>query len=160
MDKNPIQLSSSMASYSSGWFPNLAGVETCDETMRKELEEAGIVIDVLPRILGNCGEVPYRVIGSIPTGGVGYWSFIRAWRYWVVEGPGLALEDATELHESHGTSVRVNGHCGCPSPKEQNGNFATGDYHVDTQEGLNALATMIRKVAERGPHQVNWTPSF
>lgn len=149
MTEGPIQLSSSMAGYSSGWLPNLAGVETCDETMRKELEEAGIVIDVLPMVLRYHREVPYRVIGSIPTGGVGFWGFTRAWRYWVVEGPGLALEDATELHEKHGQSVRVNGHCGCPSPKEQNGNFATGSYHVDTQEGLNALAVMIRKVAAR-----------
>ena len=143
-----IELSSSLSIYSPGWLPNLAGVETCDETIRKELELAGIEISELPIIMGN-SEVPYKVIGSIPTGGVGHWSFTRAWRYWVAEGPGLSVEDASELHAEYGDEVRVDGHCGCPSPKEWNGNFGTGLYHVDTQRGLNALATMIRKIANR-----------
>ncbi len=128
-------------------LPNLAGVETCDEFIRKELTEAGIEISELPVLLGT-GEVPYKVIGSISIGPT-FWGFNRAWRYWVAEGPGIPLKDAMELHKTYGKEVRVNGHCGCPSPEEQNGNFGTGFYHIDTQQGLNVLAAMIRKVAAR-----------
>lgn len=125
---------------------NLAGVKTCDEYIRKELAEAGIEIIELP-FLGT-SEVPYKVIGSISIGPT-FWGFNRAWRYWVAKGPGIPLEDAMELHKTYGTQVRVNGHCGCPSPKEQNGNFGTDFYHIDTQQGLNALAAMIKEIARR-----------
>ena len=124
-------------------FPNMAGVETCDEVLEKELLEAGIDIHKLPIILSN-SEVPSKLIGGIEK-----WSFRRAWYYWVAEGPGISLEDATDLFNTHGKEVRTDGHCGCPSPKEWNKNFAPGMYHVDTQEGLNALAAMIRKIAAR-----------
>jgi hypothetical protein len=121
----------------------MAGVETCDEALEKELLEAGIEVHKLPFVVAN-SEVPAKIIGSVAG-----WGFKRAWYYWVADGPGIPLEDATELHETHGQEVRVEGHCGCPSPKEWNKNFATGMYHVDSQEGLNALASMIRKIAAR-----------
>ena len=126
-------------------FPNMAGVEACDEVLEKELIEAGIEVHKLPSFMTVANsEVPAKIIGSVEG-----WNFTRAWYYWAAKGPGIALEDATELHETHGQEVRVDGHCGCPSPKEWNKNFATGMYHVDTQEGLNALAAMIRKIAAR-----------
>jgi len=123
-------------------FPNMAGVETCDEVLEKELLEAGIEVLMLPFSLNQ--EVPAKIIG-----GVDKWSFKRAWYYWVAEGPGISVEDATDLFNTHGQEVRTDGHCGCPSPKEWNGNFGTGMYHVDTQEGLNALAATIKKIAAR-----------
>jgi adenosyl cobinamide kinase/adenosyl cobinamide phosphate guanylyltransferase len=43
----------------------------------------------------------------------------------------------------------VDGHCGCPSPREWHHGFAVGLYHVDTQEALNALADTIRRVHQR-----------
>lgn len=124
-------------------FPNMAGVDTCDETLEKELLEAGIEVIKLPIHVPQ-SEVPSKLIGSVER-----WSFKRAWYYWVAEGPGISVEDATDLFHTHGQEVRTEGHCGCPSPKEWNKNFGTGMYHVDTQEGLNALAAMIRKIAAR-----------
>ena len=44
--------------------------------------------------------------------------------------------------------MRVEGHCGCPSPLEYNKGFAVGLYHVDTPEGLKALADTIKQVAK------------
>jgi len=123
-------------------FPNMAGIETCDEVLEKELLEAGIDVHHMPAAV--YGEVPAKIIG-----GVDKWSFKRNWYYWVAEGPGISVQDATDLHNKHGQEVRVDGHCGCPSPKEWNGNFATGMYHVDSQEGLNALSAMIRRIAAR-----------
>src|SRR5271157_2299862 len=78
------------------------------------------------------------------------WKFERAWYYWVAstQGGGLPFAQATVLHEVHGRSVRVNGHCKCPSPEEQNGkDRPVTHYHVDNQAGLNALAQAIREVA-------------
>ncbi len=123
-------------------FPNMAGVEACDEVLEKELLEAGIEVHILPISIG--GEVPTKIIGSVQG-----WNFERAWYYWVAKGPGISVEDATDLFNTHGQEVRTDGHCGCPSPKEWNGNFGTGMYHVDTQEGLNALAATIKKIAAR-----------
>jgi hypothetical protein len=73
----------------------------------------------------------------------------QSWRYWVAEGPGIPPDDAERLHARFGRVVRVDGHCGAPSPREWFGGFAVGLYHVDTQEGLGALAVTIREVAAR-----------
>ena len=111
-----------------------------DEDCRLELEEAGIP-SVLYDALRSEGEVPSATIGNLHG-----WTFHRAWYYWVAKGPGIPPEPAMRLHESHGKEVRVEGHCGCPSPLEWNKGFATGSYHVDTQEGLKALADCIKSV--------------
>lgn len=124
-------------------FPNMSGCEGADEVLEKELIEAGIEVHKLPFDVPN-SEVPTRVIGSIAG-----WEFERAWYYWRAKGPGIPTEDATELHEELGKEIRVNGHCGCPSPKEQFGNFGVGSYHIDTQRGLNTLAALLRKIESR-----------
>jgi hypothetical protein len=56
------------------------------------------------------------------------------------------VEAAERLHATHGTQVRVDGHCGCPSPREWFKGFGVGHYHVDTPAGLKALADAIRSV--------------
>jgi hypothetical protein len=105
-----------------------------------ELEAAGIKVFRLPLPLQN-SEVP-----SLAHGSLSMWGFERAWYYWRASGPGLPVEIAEKLHATHGKVVRVAGHCGCPSPREWYHGFGVGDYHVDNQEGLNALADALRSV--------------
>lgn len=122
-------------------FTNLAGVEnTSDAQCAAELEAAGIEVLRIP--IRSNGEVKTNVLG-----GLNSWSFRRAWYYWVAEGPGIPPDIAEELHAEHGKAVRVDGHCGCPSPTEWFKGFAVGRYHVDTQDGLNALAAVIRRIS-------------
>lgn len=129
-------------------FPNVAGMgktnpEGVDAILVAELEEAGIEWRKFECLRDN-REPHSSVIGCINA-----WGFQRAWYYWVCEGPGIPPEDAERLHAKHGESVRVNGHCLCPSPLESCKGFAVGLYHVDNQEGLNALAALIRDIYKR-----------
>lgn len=127
-------------------FPNLARSDQSPEMIAEvtaitdsELRQAGITVSDLRFPVR--GEVPTETYGSLSM-----WGFERAWYYWVAKGPGLPVEVAERLHVTHGTVVRVDGHCGCPSPREWFKGFGVGCYHVDTQEGLNALADAIRSV--------------
>ena len=128
-------------------FPNLArskpfGPEVTAEvtaTAEAELLVAGINVTIWPS--WENGEVP-----SLAIGGLSGWIFQRRWYYWSAEGPGIPPDIAERLHATHGREVRVEGHCGCPSPLEWRKGFAIGSYHVDTQEGLNALANTLRSI--------------
>ena len=88
-------------------------------------------------------EVKTSVIGELHG-----WGFERAWYYWICSGPGIECAIAEKLHASHGQSVRVDGHCGCPSPRIWFGGLACGRYHVDDSEGLKALADVIKGIVE------------
>ncbi len=121
---------------------NLAGDTDCDIHIRKELEQAGIEIFDIGIV--SKSEVPSRL-----TGNLNGWAFTRAWYYWVASGQDtlLLFEVADELHKQHGDVVRVCGHCGAPSPREwcdQPWQLGVASYHVDTQDGLNALADAMR----------------
>lgn len=122
-------------------FTNLAGVdeEKADEQCAAELGAAGIEVVRLP--FESKGEVKTNVLGDLSP-----WGFRRAWYYWVAEGPGIPPDIAEELHAEHGKAVRVDGHCMCPSPTEWFKGFGVSMYHVDTQDGLNALAEVIRRI--------------
>lgn len=114
-------------------------VEDVTAQCRAELEAAG----------AQAFDLPFTFSGEVPTrcaGGFAMWSFKRAWYYWVAEGPGLPVDVAEMLHEKHGRQVRVDGHCGCPSPREWFKGFGVGSYHVDGPEGLKALVDAIRSV--------------
>ncbi len=128
---------------------NLAGVdqERANEIIKAELNAAGITIHQ-GKIWQSKGEVNTNVIGIIDPS----WGFKRAWTYWVADGDGLPLAVSEALHASHGTEVRVDGHCGCPPPSYKNG-FAVGLYHVDSADGLKALADAIKSVVKmyKGP---------
>lgn len=128
----------------SDWFPNYAGVEDIDELLIKELDAAGIPYSKLP----ECCRDRDKEISTIVIGDLHGWGFLRNWSYWVATGPGIPPEYATPLHELHGQSVRVAGHCGCPSPLEWFNGFAVGNYHVDTFSGLKALVDTINLVVE------------
>ena len=122
---------------------NAAGDKGCDLYLRTELEEAGI--EVVP-LQGNPGEVPTSIMGTLNG-----WTFKRAWYYWVASGPPIPFEIADRLHDAHGKEVRVSGHCGCPSPREwyERGpipEIGVPLYHVDSQQGLNALAVVIERM--------------
>ena len=129
-------------------FPNYAGRNNVDKELTLELETAGITVDRLPNFLIKEKEVKSGIYGKIeaPDMPRANWSFERAWYYWIARGPGISPRYAQELYLTHGTSVRVEGHAGCVSPLEYNKGFAVGSYHVDTAEGLKALADTIKKV--------------
>lgn len=90
---------------------NLAGDPDCDHEIRRELTRARI--DIVE------GERSTREVAASLTGKLGAFTFSRAWRYWVVSGP-MPVEEARKLYADPVgcTDVRVNGHCGCPSPDE------------------------------------------
>ena len=126
------------------YLKNFAGVEGCDNAIIAELKFADINYTKFSTTFS--GEVPTHVIGHIDSSG---WGFERAWTYWVCTGPGIPLEDAMKLHADYGQVVRVSGHCGCPTPLKWYKGFGVGLYHVDTLEGLKALADTIRQIMER-----------
>lgn len=122
---------------------NYAGCDNVDDAIAAELEAAGIEVhrsDFLKDI--SRSEVKTSIVGSLHG-----WHFKRAWVYWTAAGPGLPLEYATPLHTAHGKTVRVAGHCGCPSPLEWYKGFAVGDYHIDDAAGLKALADALKQCA-------------
>lgn len=126
-------------------FPNYAGRSDVDIPLEEELELAGIFVERLPECCRkDRGEVKTIVIGTLHG-----WSFERFWYYWVCKGPGIPIDAAMKLHEKYGKVVRVDGHCGCPSPLERFKGLGTGSYHVDTLRGLKALADTIREVVEK-----------
>ena len=101
-----------------------------------------------PTTLPTCCAEP---VGEVKTSVIGVlhgWQFKRAWYYWVASGPGIEVEAAERLHATHGQSVRVDGHCGCPSPREWFKGLACGSYHVDDAEGLRALADCIKTLVQ------------
>ncbi len=128
-------------------FPNLARGEKTPELIAEvtaitdaELTAAGIRVVHLPESMTK-GEVPSRSFGELSM-----WGFQRRWYYWAAQGPGIPPDIAEKLHAEFGTQVRVDGHCGCPSPLEWNHGFGTGSYHVDTPAGLKALADVLRSI--------------
>jgi hypothetical protein len=115
-----------------------------ERSIEAELAWAGIPFTTLSLPVAR-GRIASGVVGELHN-----WGFTRNWYYWMAEGPGIPVEDAIELHEKFGREVRVEGHCGCPHPLEYRGGFGVGSYHVDSYEGLKALADTINKVAARG----------
>lgn len=126
---------------------NLAGVPGCDDFILGELDAAGIEAYRFP--FDKEGEVPTRIVGVL-----GGWTFRRAWYYYMATGPGIPPDLAEQLHTSHGTVVRVEGHCGCPSPLEWCGGFAVGSYHIDSQDGLTAFADLLRRIVATNTRQL------
>ena len=63
-------------------FENLAGVQACDEPIRRELAQAGIYPIYIPTVRD---EVPASTIGILTFEGKPTFVFSRAWYYWRVE---------------------------------------------------------------------------
>lgn len=137
-------------------FPNKAGDhEDTDAILTAELHAAGITTlgEAEPELWSDgMAEFTRRTSGEVKTsvqGSLHGWLFTRAWVYWIARGPGINVDTAERLHAKHGRSVRVSGHCGCPSPREWYKGFAVDLYHVDDVEGLKALADTIKEVFQK-----------
>jgi hypothetical protein len=152
---------------------NLAGIETCDQTIKEELSLSGIEIVNIGKMNR---EVPASIIGKCNN-----FIFKRAWYYWVVEGY-LPLEQANYLFENFKhLNIRVNGNHEDTKPIEwcqpkNMDNVASGffqdlmnkkitqeefeekckeiksqgeqfvkSYHIDTQDGLNAFVKVVKE---------------
>jgi len=123
---------------------NYAGRDDVDDKIEQELITAGITVLKMPKYFrNNSVEMKTLIRGCLDN-----WSFTRAWSYWVAEGPGIPPEYTRSLHLKFGKEVRVDGDCTCPDPDTYHKGFATGLYHVDTQEGLNALADTLRQILQ------------
>lgn len=129
-------------------FKNLACQKGIDDEVHAELTAAGVQAHIMPVVLD--GEVRTRVMGSLDP----YkWQFERAWNYWVATGPGIPVDYATALHNVHGKVCRVGGDCTCPSPLKAYRGFGVGLYHVDSPDGLKALADTIKVVGANAAKQ-------
>lgn len=101
-------------------LPNLAGVKGCDVEIRKELKRAGITkLRRVPFKDRDKNEVPTSVTGLLTKDGKVVFKLTRLWYYWVVEGF-VPLDVARVLYKNPigREDVRVDGHCGRPSPEE------------------------------------------
>lgn len=119
-----------------------------DAELVAELEAAGITPVKMSLDISR-SDVQTGVFGHVENS----WAFYRFWYYWSAEGPGIPVEAAEALHNAHGQAVRVDGHCGCPHPREHFKGLGVGRYHVDTAEGLKALADTIKSVMAKSVHE-------
>lgn len=136
-------------------FPNKAGDHAdTDGILRAELKAAGILTfqedegkgeEYLAEFLRKTsGEVKTSIRGTLHG-----WVFTRNWYYWVAKGPGIEASAAEALHAKYGNVVRVDGDGGCPNPIDRCKGLSVGVYHVDTQEGLKALADTIKGLVKK-----------
>ena len=106
--------------------------------LRNELEYAGIRAVSGPLL--DHPEVFTNISGVMPG-----WTFTRSWRYWVASSDtGLAMEHAEKLQAYMGHSARAGGDCACRGPGVWGEGGVMKGYHLDSQDGLNALAASIR----------------
>ena len=152
-----------------GVFPNLARIsreevgtgdygaifKEVDDAIRGELSAAGLPDGTLARGEGIVAmPLSFREFGNgyyreVPTNIWGFWhhwKFERSWYYYRANGAGIPPDLAEEFHKTWGRQVRVAGHCECPSPLEWYEGFAASDYHIDTQEGLNAFVRLLNDI--------------
>jgi hypothetical protein len=126
---------------------NLAGVETCDTDIRRELMGAGITAETVERV---SSEVPYSLVGRL-----GDWTFERAWYYWMAstpEGMGVPEAEAEGLNQKWRREVRVAGFASGTEVGDWLSNQGTVDsYHIDTPEGLSAFARLLGEVVGVSP---------
>lgn len=132
-------------------FPNYAGRNDVDAQLIKELADAGIGYISMDMFRKQSGEVVTSVRGELkidPGMPRLVWGFERLWYYWSAHGygAGIPLEYAEKLHATHGEVARVAGYGGGRDPGDWNRGFAIDSYHVDTVEGLKALADTIKQV--------------
>lgn len=136
-------------------FPNLArphgakpeDFPEVDEQLRIEAEAAGLTVQSFKFQLGD-GEVPTCLFFSSHK-----WVFNRAWYYWRAKGPGVPPADAAEFDQEWGKQVRASGDCACRGVEFWYEGFAASDYHIDTQEGLNAFVQMLARIHKPRPDE-------
>ena len=137
-------------------FPNIAGSNPGnDRRCIMELTDAGINVDENSCYLKTAGEVKTSIRGELHG-----WSFERYWVYWVCRGPGIPVNAAMALYLGTAGTVRVDGHCGNLDPLETYKGLGVGYYHVDDQDGLNALAETIRMVVRMSDGSMDHLNSY
>ena len=143
-------------------FPNKAGDHAdTDDILREELHAAGIQTwKEHDKITGDTShmEMMFRgMSGEVKTsiwGVLHGWQFRRNWYYWVAEGPGIEAEVAKVLNDQFGEVVRVDCYAGGRCPIQYYKGLACGCYHVDTPEGLKALADTIKAQVAKYAHLI------
>jgi hypothetical protein len=121
---------------------NLAGKQ-CDQYIRHELDRALIPVVTGARSVGE--------VASCLTGELHGFTFIRAWRYYIVTGD-VPLWLAQSLYDDPlgRSDVRVAGHCDRRPPREFASYFDTDDYRLDVPSP-NEQATLEVWRASRLP---------
>ncbi len=119
---------------------NLAGIWTnvTTDLCALELMQAGIPCQ---NKKAGKGEVRSKVKGILVFGGGQVVQFRRAWTYWVVElSRPLERRYARQMNRNWKHIIRVDGYAGGTDP-----GMGVFTYHVDTQEGLNHLASFLKQ---------------
>ena len=119
---------------------NLAGKtpEFVRHVFGRELEKAGVPIFSQPC---SSGEVMQDIVGVMEFAGGQRVTFRRAWYYVMVSATQKVPQAvAAKLNKKWSAEVRVEGYAGGKEADQD-----VDSWHVDTQEGLNALATMFRE---------------
>lgn len=145
-------------------FPNKAGNRADNDlVLSAELKAAGIPIlsemenisdPIKKLLLETSGEVKSSVVGVLHG-----WEFKRAWYYWVCKGPGIEISEAQVLQDNYGKVVRANGDAACRGPLIWFHGLACGSYHVDSPEGLKALADTIKRIVKRSSVDMHKVPA-
>ena len=117
---------------------NLAGVKNCDTFIKRELTAAGI-----PCISEDHShqEVSAKIAGQL-----GPFHFVRAWYYWVVDGP-VPLEVAQKLYKDPLglQDVRVVGYADNTPPEQWVEWYNTSGERCITQEEYDEITELIEK---------------
>jgi hypothetical protein len=119
---------------------NLAGVadSTANMFVRVELAKAGISAFFVERRCER--EVKSTIVGFMYFDNGLMVSFDRAWYYWVVKlSRPVDFEAASKFNCTWAPEVRVDGFAGGTEPAKS----GVSSYHVDSQEGLNALVQFL-----------------
>ena len=110
---------------------NLAGDSDCDEHIRRELERTGIEVVVHSKPVPQ--EVPATLTGQQTKNGVVVFTFVRAWYYWMVDGP-VPIAVAEEIYATRigKDDIRAGGNAGRVAPSEH----VWPDTHMVVEQGL------------------------
>lgn len=115
---------------------NLAGIdpEITTKECAAELAAANIPAVSMPQYTAKFSEVKSEFVGRLNG-----WFFVRAWYYWIARTKSnpISADVANRIH----FDCRVNGDCG-RRPAESDVEI----FHVDTLDGLIALAKAINKL--------------
>ena len=139
---------------------NLAGIPTDDASAAIVDELASAGVDAVPVPLDSRHREVLSTVDGVLRCGDRAFTFRRAWVYWTVGvadgSPALALDDAVAIDGApyDGPRGHYCGHRGCLGDVARWAGYAGGiaprkfwpsdGWHVDTQEGLDALVAALR----------------
>ena len=137
---------------------NLAGVTECDDYIVQELLSAEITIEGRER---STDEVSASIVGRL-----GKYTFTRAWYYWCVTGK-IPIKVATEMYKNPvgRADIRVNGNCGCPSPRKGAVWYCEGKVIIKKKDinfikKFNKIDESEYFVTDENPAKINGAEGF